>query len=278
MYAQVLSPLPAGPGSETQDPPSRTRSPTLGTPPRLRGAVLALAHLWLQTPPPVSCLPCGLVRQVGSQRPRGRGTSGIGDGDTRSSWHDPAHAPRGRKGLQTPRPRPGLRLPPPARCSRPPRPPRRSPGGKQLTGNFGPRDLAAESTAGMGGEVWNLRKGRPRPQFQPRPDKATPSRPSCEKEPQPCCLGTPSVLALTPRGADPPPPSAGTDGSSQFAPAWLCVGSAQPPRLAETGYIRTSGAPRSAPAERFCRRLAVRPADAKTEAETKHTALSCMNI
>lgn len=28
---------PPGQGSETQDPPSRTRSPTLGTPPRLRG-------------------------------------------------------------------------------------------------------------------------------------------------------------------------------------------------------------------------------------------------
>lgn len=147
-----------------------------------------------------------------------------------------------------------------------------------MSGNFGPPDLAAESTAGMGGEVWNLRKGRPRPQFQPHPGKAIPSRPSCEKEPQPCCLGTLSVQALTPRGADPPPPSTGTDGSSRLARAWTSVRAAQPPRLAETGYRRTSGASRSAPAERFCGRLAVRPEDAKTKAETKHTALSCMNI
>lgn len=116
MCARVLP--PPGQESEMQDPPpSRPQPPTLGTSARPGGVLLALAHLWLQTPPPVSCPPC--EREVRPQRPGGPATRGVGDGDTGPSWDDPARAPRGRNRRQTPRPPLPARWPPAPATSTP---------------------------------------------------------------------------------------------------------------------------------------------------------------
>lgn len=250
-----------GQGSETQDPPSRPHPPTLGTSPRLRGAALALAHLWLQTPPPVSCPPCEPAREVRSRRPGGGGTREVCDASTGPSWDDPERAPRGPNGRQTPRPRP----PPPARNPRPPRSPRPSPGGKPWSRNGGPRALQPSSPSGGVGRCGTCEKADPARSSSPALAKPPlPGRPA-RRDPRPRCFGTPSVRALTPRGAELPSPPR---RAQMVRPGSRGPGRASalrsPGGLRQLD-LRASWAPRSARAEQLGGRLAVRPTKAKKQ-------------
>lgn len=161
MCSQVLlqGPWP-GQGSEPQDPPS---SPAPPPPPSVSQALqggAGLAHLWLQTPPPVSCPPCGPEREVRSLKPGNRGTLGLAKRTGVPAWDHPGSAlrgPDGRPAREKSEPRDPRPAPPPLRAGHPGAVARACgtslPQTRRETKEEGTRapEFAAESTAAGGG-------------------------------------------------------------------------------------------------------------------------------